>query len=125
MRKRTKRKPKRINVYLYAAKLRKRMTPAECRLWVLLQRAMKSWGVVFEAQGVVGGRFIADFVCYEKRLIVEVNGSIHRLPSVKRKDAYRANVLRRLGYTILVYENLEVFRDAFGVLKDIRVSCAK
>ena len=117
---RTLRKPIRVNIHVYATKLRNNMTKAEVILWNELQIAMKLWGVVFESQGVVGGRFVADFVCRERMVIVEIDGSIHRLARIKAKDSYRTSVLIKLGYKILRFNNTEVFNHSNRVLKSIR-----
>ena len=111
---------KRISVWAYAAVLRGRMTPAEVALWGKLQQAMVRWGVVFESQGVVAGRYVADFVCYDKRLIVELDGSIHRLARVRAKDNYRTRVLSKLGYTIIRFQNTSVLSNCDKVLSRIR-----
>lgn len=121
---RVKRKTKRVDVYTYSNMLRNRMTNAELKLWVNLQRVSNSWGVVFEAQGVVASRFVADFVCREKRLIVELDGSIHRLARVRAKDKYRSMVLINLGYSILRFDNKDVFFSCDKVLKKIKRACS-
>lgn len=114
------RKHKRIEVGLFADRLRENMTYAEILLWEHLQRVMHKWGVDFKAQGVVGNRFIADFVAYEQRLIVEVDGSIHNRRAIKRKDAYRTEVLTRLGYRIIRFTNKAVISNCAFVVGSIR-----
>lgn len=114
-----KAKPKRIGIVAYAKKLKNRLTPAEVHLWYHLQKAMLKWGVEFESQAIVGARFIGDFVCYKSQLIVEVDGSIHKLRRVRAKDRYRTVTLEALGYTIIRFENQQVFRDVAKVLAEI------
>ena len=53
-----------------ARRLRQNMTPEECRLWVCLHHDV-SWK--FRRQEAIGP-YICDFVCYAKRLVVEVDG---------------------------------------------------
>ncbi|GJQ45186.1 MAG: hypothetical protein AMXMBFR17_30980 [Candidatus Jettenia caeni] len=53
--------------------LRKRPTSAEKRLWRYL-RGKQLEGFKFRRQEPIGN-YVADFVCYEKRIIVEVDGS--------------------------------------------------
>lgn len=115
------RKRKRIEVGLFADQLRENMTYAEKLLWEHLQRVMGKWGVDFKAQGVVGNRFVADFVCFERRLIIEVDGSIHSRRAIKRKDAYRTEILMRLGYRIVRFTNKAVISNCTEVIKTIRV----
>lgn len=111
-----RRKAKRIDVYEFANQLRRNMTLAEKLLWVSLQHHFTN---KFNAQAVVGGRFIADFVCFSKRLIIEVDGSIHRLTSVRRKDKYRTKVLNKLGYTIIRFTNNQVIHSITKVIRTI------
>ena len=117
--KKSSRKRKRINVFVFAEILRKRMTKSESLLWKKLKKAMIRWGVIFEPQGVVAGRFIADFVCRSSRLIIEVDGSIHAVARVRRKDNYRTAVLTRLGYTIIRFNNTTVNSNVDLVLSKI------
>lgn len=110
---------KRVNIHEYARLLRVKMTPAEILLWSKLRVVMSEWNVEFECQGVVAGRFVADFVCREKRLIIEVDGSIHQLSRVKAKDNYRSMVLTKLGYKIVRFSNIEVFKRITKVINSI------
>lgn len=114
-----RRKAKRINVYEFANQLRHNMTGAEKLLWAELQQYFTKWKLEFHTQVVVGGRFIADFVCWKKRLIVEVDGSIHRLTSVRRKDRYRTKVLNKLGYTVIRFTNNQVIHSITKVIRTI------
>lgn len=47
------------------------------------------------------GAYIVDFVCHSERLIVEVDGGVHRLPSVAARDAERDSWLTARGYRIV------------------------
>ncbi len=111
-----KRKAKRVNVYEFANQLRRNMTLAESVLWQVLQQHFYKQ---FQTQVVVGGRFIADFVCWRTRLIAEVDGSIHRLTSVRCKDKYRTKVLTRLGYTVIRFTNTQVIHSIDKVVRTI------
>ena len=51
------------------------------------------------------GPYLADFCCVERRLIVELDGSVHGQPSQARKDTKRDAHLRILGYTVLRLPN--------------------
>lgn len=81
----------------YADKLRKRMTPAELKLWVELKRRQSRVGADFKAQEVVCG-YIPDFVELSAGLIVEVDGPIHR--HQKKRDAIRQKHLEASGYRL-------------------------
>jgi very-short-patch-repair endonuclease len=65
------------------------------------------------------GRFVVDFVCREKRLIVEVDGSQH-LESPK--DRWRDEFLRIRNYRVLRFENNDVLTNPDGVCEAISVA---
>ena len=74
-----------------------RATPSEERLWSELRA--KKLGVSFRRQVSIAGRYIADFVAQELRLIVEVDGACHAERGLA--DARRDERLTRLGYRVL------------------------
>jgi len=116
LRQHAKRNSKRIDVYEFANQLRHNMTLAESVLWQVLQQHFYNQ---FKTQVVVGGRFIADFVCFKLRLIIEVDGSIHRLSSIRSKDKYRTRVLNKLGYRVIRFTNNQVMYSITKVIKSI------
>jgi very-short-patch-repair endonuclease len=93
-----------------AQELRKRMTVAERKLWFVL-RDRKFAKFKFRRQVPIG-RFIADFVCFERRLVIEVDGGQHAdSVSDRRRDRwFAAN-----GYRVLRFWNNEVMRNLDGV----------
>jgi very-short-patch-repair endonuclease len=81
---------------LEARELRRDMTEAEQRLWFHLRRRQLG-GCRFRRQHPVGP-FVADFVCVERRLIVEVDGSQHMESAADRvRDAW----LQRRGFQLI------------------------
>jgi len=91
--------------------LRRSMTDAERRLWRTLRLRQRS-GFKFRHQ-VPFGRYIADFVCHEARLIVEVDGGQHDLSSMR--EAERTAFLQNEGYRILRFWNNEILQNLDGV----------
>ena len=87
-------------IQLHAAIMRSHLTPSESRLWRAINR--RQLGAQFRRQVVVGGKFVADFLAAEPRLIVEVDGPDHRLR--RSADARRDAKLQRLGYRVLRLE---------------------
>jgi very-short-patch-repair endonuclease len=69
-------------------------------------RNRKLGGFKFKRQVPIGG-YIADFVCPEEKLIVELDGPLHRADY----DAIRDTALKRLGYRVLRFTNEEVGGD--------------
>ncbi len=83
--------------------LRRDMTAAEALLWREL-RSSRLGGIKFRRQVPVG-RYIADFLCVEHRLIVELDGPTHDDPLQKEHDAARDRWLRGEGWTVLRFPN--------------------
>lgn len=98
-----------------ARKLRRDATEAEQRLWRCL-RGRQMLGLKFRRQSPVAG-FIADFLCEELRIIVELDGGQHADSSA---DADRTARLETAGYQVIRYWNNDVMRNMEGVLEDLR-----
>jgi hypothetical protein len=64
------------------------------------------------------GRFIVDFACHAKRIVVEVDGGQHGVTSAA--DAKRTEVLAANGYCVLRYWNNDVLSNIDGVLEEIQ-----
>lgn len=96
-----------------ARQLRRDTTLAEQRLWSHL-RDRQLGGRKFRRQRPIGP-FVVDFVCLERRLIVEVDGGQHS-PSV---DAERSRFLKQRGYRVVRFWNNEVLENTEGVLYSI------
>ena len=91
--------------------LRRSSTDAEQRLWSVL-RARRSTTHKFRRQEPIG-RYIVDFVCYERRLIIEVDGAHHY--ERPEDDAARTAWLRGEGYEVLRFSDREVLIELQGV----------
>jgi len=61
-----------------------------------------------------------DFYCPEKRLSVEIEGSIHNLSSTQKYDKYREKYLQAFGIKILKFSNTEVFTKVGNVTSEIK-----
>ena len=64
--------------------------------------------------------FIADFVCLEKMLIIEVDGAYHFTNSQMESDAYRTEELKQFGFRVLRFTNEEVIFDTEKVINKIK-----
>ena len=93
--------------------LRKKATDAELKLWQLL-RNRKFHGFKFRRQYFIG-RYIVDFICIEKKLIIEVDGGQHM--EHQRHDATRTAYLNGQGFHVLRFWNNEVLSNLEGVLE--------
>ena len=93
--------------------LRNNLTDAEKYLWYKLR--CNNLGAKFRRQGVIGC-YIVDFVCYEKKLIIEVDGGQHMLNS---KDNKRDQWLNEQGFKVVRFWNNDVLGNRDGVLQRI------
>ena len=99
--------------------LRKRPTDAEQLLWKHL-RMKQMEGLKFRRQQPIDS-YIVDFVCFENRIIIEVDGGQHGAYSIK--DGERDSHLRQHGFKVLRFWNNDVLQNASGVLEIIREEC--
>ncbi|ACD91481.1 type I site-specific deoxyribonuclease, HsdR family [Chlorobium limicola DSM 245] len=103
-----------------ARELRQQQTPAEDIVWELL-RDHRFEGLKFRRQHQIGN-YIADFFCSEHKLVVEVDGDVHRSPEVVAKDSQRDAYLRSLGYTVIRFGNQLVLNNPAEFLNQIRAA---
>ncbi len=87
-----------------AHELRKTMTKAEACLWKYALRAGIHSGYGFRRQRPVLN-FIADFMCKELKLIIEVDGITHSWAETVEKDRIRDEALTKVGFHILRFED--------------------
>ena len=96
-----------------AREMRRNPTEPEKRLWRNLSNGQVD-GLKFRRQEVIG-RFIADFMCPARSLIVEVDGDTHD----EAKDRLRDDVLAEFGFLVLRVTNFDVMCNVEGVLTAI------
>jgi isoleucyl-tRNA synthetase len=96
---------------------RKNPTPAEDILWQQL-RGKKLEGYKFRRQHQIGD-FIVDFICLEKRLIVEVDGGYHNKSDAIEYDKLRTQFFSFYGYKVIRFKNEEVIGDIESVLNKV------
>jgi very-short-patch-repair endonuclease len=77
-------------------------------------------GLKFRRQQPIDN-YIVDFVCFENRIIIEVDGGQHAAEN--NKDRERDTYLQRYGFKILRFWNNEVLQNINGVLAVIRETC--
>jgi len=100
---------------LFALHLRRRMTKAEECLWQALRRQALH-GLKFRRQVPIGP-FIADFLCMQSNLVVEVDGPIH--DTRKKYDSERDAYLHTRGLTVLRLKNDDVLQNLTRTLETI------
>lgn len=86
----------------FAKRLRRSQTAPEILLWrELRDRRLGGWK--FRRQIPIEG-YVADFVCFEARLIVEVDGPVHARAGQQAKDQQKDAVLRKNGFRVLRFD---------------------
>jgi very-short-patch-repair endonuclease len=100
-----------------ARELRNAATPAERLLWRYLSRSQM--GAKFSRQMPVGS-FFADFLCRERKLIVELDGHSHDV--APERDVYRDKRLNEAGYRVMRFTNADVLGNVEGVVTAIRIA---
>ena len=105
----------------FAEENRNNPTEAESVLWEALRG--KGLGDKFRQQHIIAD-FIVDFFCYDKNLVIEVDGGYHNYPQQMKLDAERTKALEALGYLEIRFTNEEILCDTDRVLKVISNFCA-
>ena len=104
-----------------AKNLRIRATDTERLLWKHL-RTKHFEGLKFRRQQPIG-KYIVDFVCFEKKIIIELDGGQHAMLSEKQKDIEKDKWFKTQGYRALRFWDNEVLMNTRGVLEVIRTYC--
>ena len=103
-----------------ARALRRTSTPAERHLWKALRNRQIS-GHKFKRQFRLGP-YIADFVCLERGLVVELDGGHHS--ETGDYDQRRTEELNRLGFRVIRFWNNDVLQNLEGVVRAIEAALA-
>ena len=95
----------------YARQLRKDMTPWERKLWYCF---LKDYPVRFQRQKCIDN-FIADFYCFQAKLVIELDGGGHYDPEAEKKDQFRTQVLNKNGLKVIRFCNTDIDKNFYGV----------
>ena len=101
----------------FARTLRREQTSEERKLWFAL-RGRQFAGFKFRRQQPIGP-YVADFVCFEARLVIELDGSQHGSDHSAAYDAKRTEFLNMDGFKVVRFANHEVSRTLDNVLDTI------
>ena len=110
--------PVRRQISPYAAALRRSATDAERKFWATVRNRQID-GYKFRFQATIEP-FIADFLCVEARLIVEIDGGQHN----EQADAFRTRFLKGKEYRVVHFWNNEVLQNLDGVIEVVRAVLA-
>ena len=103
-------------IFENAKQLRNNMTEAERILWTHLKEGVSGYKI--RRQHPIGN-YIADFFYYKAKLVIEIDGSVHRKEELKENDDARQKELEYLGYSVIRFTNEQVFKQIGVVLKNI------
>ena len=103
---------------ILARNLRKNSTKQEQKLWYQLNNR-QFFGFKFKRQCPIGN-YIVDFVCKERKLIIELDGGQHNFDENILADNVRTEFLQGLGYRVIRFWNNEVDENIQGVLEEIK-----
>ncbi len=96
------------NLTKKSQKLRREMTKEEKHLWYDF---LKPLPVTFKRQYVINN-YIVDFCCESKKVIIELDGSQHHEnQKIEIKDQLRDKELEQLGYKVLRFDNVEIYKS--------------
>ena len=101
----------------FAHKNKQFATEAESLLWEHIRA--KRLGAKFNRQHIIGD-YIVDFVCLEKKLVIEVDGGYHSEYEQIEKDEFRTERLNMMGFSVIRFFNEEVIRDIWRVINIIK-----
>jgi very-short-patch-repair endonuclease len=96
------------------------MTDAEKKLWALLRNKQFD-GVKFRRQQPIGS-YIVDFVCFETKLVVELDGGQHASQQVY--DTKRTAFLHEQGFVVVRFWNQDVLTNPDGVYEVLKQALA-
>lgn len=102
---------------LFAKTLRFNQTNAEKILWYHL-RSRRLAGIKFRRQQLIGN-YIVDFVSFERKLVVELDGAAHKKEIQKINDKNRTKWLMQEGYKVLRFWNYDVLKRIDKILMKV------
>jgi predicted helicase len=98
----------------FSRSLRKNQSDAEAKLWNLVRN--NQLGFKFRRQFAINNKYIADFVCLEKRLIIELDGGQH---CENDKDFERTLYLKDQNFRVMRFWNNEILQNPESCLETI------
>ncbi|NNE58548.1 MAG: endonuclease domain-containing protein [Hellea sp.] len=98
-----------------APKLRRDQTKPEAIFWNTVRN--RQFRKLKWRRQVPIDRYIADFVCEEEKLIVELDGGQHADDDARVYDEKRTKILEQYGYRVVRFWNSQVLEDLDHVLR--------
>jgi len=98
--------------------LRKNMTPQERKLWYII-RNRQFYGYRFRRQFPLG-QYIVDFICREKKIVIEIDGGQHNEIKNIQYDNKRTEYLISEGYKVIRFWNNDIDKNMGGVYNKLK-----
>ena len=111
------------HIFEKAKALRNNMTNSELTLWEKL-KGKQMLGLRFRPQHPID-IFIADFYCHPIKLVIEIDGGIHKTTEQKEYDIGRTAELNYWGIEVIRFTNEEIENKVNQVIKGIEQTCIK
>ena len=93
------------------------MPSAEKKLWFYLRK--KQLGVKFRRQHGIG-KYVVDFFCSERKLVIELDGDSHFSIETQKYDEIRNLFMKNLGIRVVRFTNQDVLDSSDNVLLCIK-----
>ena len=106
------------DIFQKAHELRNNQTEAEKIMWEKLKNR-KFEGLKFRRQHPIN-KFVADFYCAEKNLVIEIDGGYHTQDNQKERDEGRTSELERYGIKVIRFTNTEIINQIEKVLLKLK-----
>lgn len=104
--------------------LRKKSTNAEKIFWesvrnkkLLNKKFYRQHPILYDLNGIESF-FIADFFCYEEKLVIELDGLVHKYRL--KEDNLRTDVINALGLRVIRFKNEQIENNLTQVLEEIK-----
>lgn len=97
--------------------LRKNIPRAESVLWQYLRRKNQE-GLRFRRQVSIG-KYVVDFYCPKRQLVIEVDGESHLTDVAQKHDVARQKYLEGLGIRVIRFLNTDVYTNLSGVIEEV------
>ena len=107
-------------LFTLALQMRKNPTEAERAMWKIIRKFRQS-GFPFRRQHPINF-YIADFYCHKLRLVIEVDGEIHKENEIKSHDEGRTGELERFGIKVLRFTNSQILLNSDLVVEKINAT---
>ena len=97
--------------------LRQNQTSQEKRLWLVLRSSQLN-SLKFRRQFKIG-RYVVDFCCLSKKIVIEIDGGQHNENDLKIRDQERQKYIESQGYKVLRFWNNEIDNHIEAVVEII------